>query len=196
MRARTNTLFPLALMVALAALTFWLERAVEVGAGADHGLTRHDADFMAENFTATQLDVTGRPEYSLTARKMVHYPDDESTELDHPRLVQLRVDAPPLRVRSDRGTVTKDGKEVHFYDNVVVTRDATPSRPELRVDTSYLMVLPDPDIARTPERVVITEAGSRLSGVGMEANNKTHEFELKSDVHGTYVRPPDTPPAK
>jgi lipopolysaccharide export system protein LptC len=187
---RANALFPLALVIALAALSFWLERAVQVAGGPARDTTRHDPDFIAENFTATKMNALGRPDSTLTAKKMLHYPDDDSTDLDQPRLVQLREDAAPIRVRSERGMVNKDGDAVHFYDNVVVTRDATPERPELRVDTSYLYVLPNEGIARTPEPVLITEGTSRLAGIGMEVNNTTRQLALASSVRGTYVPAP------
>ncbi len=187
MIGRANTLFPLALVIALAALTFWLERAVEVAGGPPRDTKNHDPDFIAENFTATNMNKLGRPDSTLAARKMLHYPDDDSTDLEAPQLVQLREDAPAIRVRAERGTVTKDGEAVHFYDNVVVTRDATAERPELRVDTRYLYVLPKEEIARTPEHVLITEGKSRLAGVGMEVNNKTRQLRLMQAVRGSYV---------
>jgi lipopolysaccharide export system protein LptC len=190
-RPRASTLFPLALVIALAAITFWLERAVQVGGPGGRDAQRHDPDFMAENFTATQLDAEGRPRSTLTAAKMVHYSDDDSSELDAPRLVRLRENGPPLRVRSDRGTVSKDGEEVRFYGNVVLTREASAERPELRVDTSFLLVLPNQDLASTPEPVLITEGRSRLSGVGMKVNSATRELWLQSRVQGVFERASD-----
>ncbi len=85
--------------------------------------------------------------------------------------MQLREKEPAIRVRADRGTVTKDGEEVRLYDNVVVMRDATAERAEMRAETEFLQVFPNEKIARTPERVVITEGGSRLTGTGMVAND-------------------------
>jgi lipopolysaccharide export system protein LptC len=188
-KARTNTLFSLALAAGLAALTMWLERTVQAPSGSQPNALEHDPDFIAERFTATSLDKTGRPEARLTARRMTHYPDDETTELEEPRLVQFREQGPPVRISAERGTVTKDGDEVRLYGTVVVLREATDARPALQMDTTYLQVFPKEDIARTPEAVVITEGASRLTGVGLDFNTKTRQLELKARVNGTFVRP-------
>jgi lipopolysaccharide export system protein LptC len=187
-RARANTLFTLGLAAGLAMLTLWLEHAVNAPTGGRPDPTLHDPDFIVERFTATTLDKSGRPDSRLIAKRMVHYPDDETTELDEPHLVQLTDDGPPVRITAERGTVTKDGEEVRLYGNVVVVREATDARPELRMETTYLQVFPKEEIAVTPESVVVTEGRSRLAGVGMEYHNKTRQFTLKARVSGTLNR--------
>lgn len=188
MRARANTLFTLGLAAGLAMLTLWLERAVNAPAGGRPDPSLHNPDFIVERFTATTLDKSGRPESRLIAKRMVHYPDDETTELEEPRLLQLPGEGPPVRITAERGTVTKDGEEVRLYGNVVVIREATGARAELRMETAYLQVFPKEELAVTPESVVITEGRSRLAGVGMEYNNKTRQFTLKARVTGTLDR--------
>jgi len=187
-RSRANTFLSLGLAAGLAALTFWLERAAQPPAGAKDGASRHEPDFIVERVVATALDKTGKPESELTARKMTHFPDDQTTELEEPRLVQLREHGPPLRIRAERGTVTKNGEEVRLYGDVRIVREASGTRPELRVETAYLQVFPKKDIARTPEPVVITQGGSRLTGVGMEYNHKTRAIDLNGRVNGTFPR--------
>ncbi len=188
MRARANTLFTLGLAAGLAMLTLWLEHAVNAPTGARPDPSLHNPDFIVERFTATTLDQAGRPESRLTAKRMVHFPDDETTELEEPRLVQLADEGPPVRISAERGTVTKDGEEVRLYGNVVVIREAQPPRAELRMETTYLQVFPKEERAVTPESVVITEGRSRLAGVGMELDNKTRQFALKARVTATLDR--------
>jgi lipopolysaccharide export system protein LptC len=185
MKSRASALFPLALVIALAAVTFWLERTVQMAASTPRDTARNDPDVIATNVRSLILDEQGRPETTLAAAKMVHFPVDDSTELTEPRLVQLREKQPPIRVRADRGTVSKDGEEVRFYGNVVVTRDATRERPELRAETVFLQVFPQEKVAKTPERVVIVEGRSRLAGTGMVADARTEQLTLESRVTGT-----------
>jgi lipopolysaccharide export system protein LptC len=192
-RQRAVTIFPVALVAALAALTFWLERLVEGTEGLSPKRDPGTPDFVIDNLKATKMDSEGRAEYSLAAAKMVHFPDTDVTEVDEPRLIQWRTDAPPVRVSSERGTISGDGKELHLRGDVVILREPAPGRGELRVATSYLQVTPDAEIARTPEHVVITQDGSRLEGVGMEFNNKTREFELRALVSGKFKPGGKTP---
>ena len=46
----TTRLFPLALMLSLALLTFWLDHQVSVEQGAHPSLRRHDPDYLVDNF--------------------------------------------------------------------------------------------------------------------------------------------------
>ncbi len=170
----------------LAALTFWLERLAEGPNGPSAPRDPGTPDFMIDELKATKINSEGRAEYSLAAAKMVHFPASDITEVDQPRLVQWRADAPPVRVSADRGTVSGNGKELYLHGDVVIVREGAPGRGVLRVETKYLQVIPDLEIARTPEHVVITQDGSRLEGVGMEFNNKARELELRSLVSGTY----------
>jgi lipopolysaccharide export system protein LptC len=169
-------------------LTLWLERAVNAPAASRPDPSLHNPDFIIERFTATTLDKSGRPEWQLIANRMAHFPDDETTELEEPRLLQLPGEGPPVRITAERGTVTKDGAEVRLYGNVVVIREASGARDELRMETTYLQVFPRDERAVTPEAVLITEGRSRLAGVGMEYNNKTRQFTLKARVTGTLDR--------
>ncbi len=183
---RASHLFPLLLMLALAAASLWLERTVQAPERNNSGKTRHDPDFVAEEFGITKIGVAGKPEYILSAARMLHYPDDESTDILAPRLVQHHDHATPVVIRADRGMITKNGAETNFHGNVVVLREAGRGKSELRVQTEYLQIVPDRDLARTDKPVIITEGRSRLSGVGLEFNNKTRQFTLQSQVRGTF----------
>jgi lipopolysaccharide export system protein LptC len=185
-RDQASNLFPLLLMLALAAASLWLERTVQAPERDNTGKTRHDPDFVAEDSSITKIGVTGKPEYVLSAARMLHYPDDESTDIVEPRLVQRHDNAAPVVIRADRGKITKDGAEASFHGNVVVVREAGQGNSELRVQTEYLLIVPDRDLARTDKPVIITEGRSRLSGIGMEFNNKTRQFALQSRVRGTF----------
>ncbi len=170
-KSRASNLFPLLLMLALAAASLWLERAVQTPEYDKSGKTRHDPDFIAEGFGVTKLGSKGKPEYTLSAERMLHYPDDETTDIEAPRLVQRSDSASPVVIRADRGSISRNGEEARFYGNVVVVREAGRGQNELRVQTEYLQIVPDRDIASTDKAVLITEGKSRLSGVGMEFNN-------------------------
>jgi len=185
-RDRVSSLFPLLLLLTLAAASFWLERAVQAPEYDKTGKLRHDPDFIAEDFGITKMGADGKPEYSLSAARMLHYPDDESTDIVEPRLVQRHADAAPIVIRADRGLISRNGEEASFFGNVVVVREASAQRSELRMQTEYLQIDPDRDLASTNRPVIITEGRSRLAGVGMEFNNKTRQFTLLSQVRGTF----------
>jgi lipopolysaccharide export system protein LptC len=186
MKLRSNTLCSLGLAAGLAALTFWLERTVSAPTSASSPARARVPEFVVDRVASTAMDQSGRAESRLTAQRMLYYPDEETTEVEEPRLTQFPEKGPPLRVSAERGTVSKEGDEVRLYGNVVVRRESDGGRPELRMDTTYLQVFPKTEVARTPEPVLITEGSSKIAGVGMEYDNAKRQLELKARVSGLF----------
>jgi LPS export ABC transporter protein LptC len=65
-------------MLALALLTFYLERAVREDE-TPTAARRHDPDYYVVNFTTTTYNPEGAAETRMSAERMVHYPDDDTT---------------------------------------------------------------------------------------------------------------------
>lgn len=185
MKLTTTRLFPLALMLALALLTFYLERMVhEEEAGPK--LRRHDPDYVVNNFTATTYDRDGVPLSVLSAARMLHYPDDDTTDLVAPRIRQTKPKEPHFSVSAERGSLSGDGEEVFLYDNVVLLREADDLRPQARLTTSFLHMVRDRSLVRTDREVTIVEDRRSLSGRGMEYNSELRQFSLQADVVGRF----------
>jgi lipopolysaccharide export system protein LptC len=185
MRLTATRLFPLALMLALALLSFWLERTARE-APAPSTQQRHDPDYSVEQFTITDFDRAGAPASTLSAAKMVHYPDDDTTELVAPRLVQSKPEQPKLLLSADRGRLSRNGEEVFLHDNVVLLREARAETGESRMQSSFLHVTRDRSLVRTDREVRITERGRTLVGLGMEYNNDSRQLTLHAQVRGMF----------
>lgn len=178
----TTRLFPLALMLSLALLTLWLDHQVRVEEPAHPSLRRHDPDYLVSNFITTTYNREGKAELVLSAAQMVHFPDDDSTELSLPRVLQARPSQPRMTVRAERGKVSREGDEIFLHDNVLLVREAHEAHPEARMTTSFLHILRDRALVRTDREVRFEEPGRSLVGRGMEYHNDTRELFLRSDV--------------
>lgn len=185
MKFSTNRLFPLALMLALALLTFWLERTVREEQ-PHPSLRRHDPDYLVEQFVLTKYNAAGILESTLTAAKMVHYPDDDSTELVAPRVVQAKPNEPRMTLSADRGTLSNNGEEIFLFGNALLVREAGAGKPEARVQSSFLHVVGARSLVRTDREVTVSEPGRALSGRGMEYHNETWQFFLRDQVRGRF----------
>ena len=189
MRFGSSQLFVIVLLSLLAGLSFWLERAVAPAEVVSDGKLRHDPDAMAENFLVRQFDERGRVKYRLSAPYMMHFPDDDSSELKSPTLTHYRSEAPPLTLSGKNARVTSKGQSVFLWDDVRAVRAATPTRPETVATMPDLTVQPEAGVAFTKSPVLITEDKSWVKGVGMHLDNNTSTFELQSQVTGlSYPR--------
>ena len=176
-------LLPLLLLLGGA---YWLNLQVQpAGSGTDQNL-RHDPDYMIDNFTATTLDEQGKIRFVMSAKKMWHYPDDDSTHLEIPRLTSLTAEHPPLRMSAQNGEISRKGDEVFLRNEVVIVRPAYAGKSELTFNTNYLHVVPNKDIVDTDQPVTMVDARTRLNAVGMELDNKARTIKFMSQVKTVY----------
>jgi lipopolysaccharide export system protein LptC len=173
-------------MLSLALLTFWLERAVREEEPRGVTIRRHDPDYIVDKFVITSFDAKGATDSTLSAAKMLHYPDDDSTDLVAPRIVQTKPGEPRMTLTADRGTLSQNGDEVFLFGNVTLVRDADADRPAMRLSTSFLHVVTARSLALTDREVTIVEDHRTLSGRGMEYNSELGLLRLQHDVRGRF----------
>lgn len=181
MKQGSAGLVPVAIVAVFAALTFWLERATHQEERRD-GKNRHDADYFVDNFTLRRFNAEGTLQHTLTAAKMVHFPDDESTEVTAPHLTYHRT--PPQYVSSKTAWLDKDGKHVRLDGNVRILRESVDRRPPTEIRTSVLHAVPDDEVAHTDAPVQIVQGLTVLNGTGLESNNKTQISTLFGPTNG------------
>ena len=189
MYGRPTILFPLALLALLALLTFWIQHTVQPPAPKLDGSNRHDPDYILNNFVTTKTDTLGNLRYRLVASEMKHYPDDDSTELQHPHLTRYDPGMPSTEIEGQRGFVSSNGENVQFLDNVKVMLQASKDRGEMVVLTEYLNVEPKKDLVTTDRPVVITQAPKTvIHAIGMVYDKKQQTVKLLKNVQAHYER--------
>ena len=176
---------PLLPLLLLLLATYWLSQQVQPLPQTESQL-RHDVDFVIDNISAISLNEQGQQRFTLAAEKMWHYPDDDTTHLQMPRLASLYVDRPPVLTSAQTGMISSKGDEVFLYDEVRVVRPASGDIGEQRFDTSYLHVIPDRDWAESDQSVVMTSQYSTIRAVGMELDNQARTARLLSRVRAHH----------
>jgi len=184
---RLSAAFPLLLAAILAALSFWLERTVQGPASTRDGSTRHDPDYIVENMVAMRMGPDGERLHQLEATRMLHYPDDDTTRLEQPRLIQFEGAQVSLSITSNSALVSSEGKTVDFNGDVKAVRAASPTQSELTLTTDHLHVVPDDEFAKTDRPVTIVDANTQVTAVGLELDNHAKTLKLMSNVRGSYV---------
>lgn len=179
-----SALLPLVILGLLAAFTLWLEQTTRGEAAATTSSPRHDPDFWASQFSLRQYDIQGAIQHTLSAERMVHYPDDDTTEISEPRLSYF-FEQQAAAITSRNAWMDKKGEHVRLEGDVHLTSTA-PNRAPMEVQTSILYVTPDDEFARTDAPVTITRGKSVIHGTqGMELSNKTRVVVLNGPVTAT-----------
>ncbi|HUP29770.1 MAG TPA: LPS export ABC transporter periplasmic protein LptC [Usitatibacter sp.] len=186
---RPTTWLPLAALALLVGLTFWLHQLVQPPLARASGNLRHDPDLMVENFNARKLGEDGRVLYTLVARKMVHYPDDDSALLETLTLEAFEPKQPKMTITADHGRLEQGGDRVLIEGNVVVVRAADAKNETARLTTDKLLVLPEVGIARTSSEVTLQSASSVAHAAGLEIDNRARTMKLDR-VRATFKPKP------
>ena len=186
MNDRVGGIFPLTLLALLAALTFWLDRAVQPRGPGASTVIRHDPDYIVDGLSAVRMDGQGEVKHTLRARRMTHFPDDDVTLLQDPKFVTYSQGGAPVTVTSREASVSANGDNVYFEKEVRVVRAPIANQSELVLETEYLHVIPDANLAKTDRAVTIRNANAVVTASGLELNSETRLLKLQGRVRGTY----------
>jgi len=183
---RSGSWFVFAILVVLAALTFWLDRIIQPQPSGPRDLGSLDPDYIVDGLSAAEMDADGRLNHTLRAQKMTHYPEQDLTVLVEPKFTAFTPGQGPLTVTSREGRMSGNGENVYFERDVRVVRVPPPGSSDLVLETSFLHVIPDAKIAKTDRPVTIRDATGVVSANGLELNSDTRVLQLQGRVKGTF----------
>lgn len=168
-------------------LTLWLLNLKEYYGNDYRPDTTALPDNSMRDIELITTSETGKPRYRLQADYMIHFPIDDSTELESPNLLYYRNDKPPVTIRSETGWISSRGEEIYLKGKVDISQPADSKNSAFTVQTTELRVYPDKNIARTEEFFTAHKARLYVEGVGMEAHLLTDTLLILSQAKGTQM---------
>ncbi len=186
---RVRHWLPLLPLLGLLAVTYWLNQQVQLDNLPADSKKLHVPDAVMEGFSALTLDTQGLRRGLMTGKTMLHYPDDDSSEILQPRISSFAAGRAPLQMTAQKGVIQGRGDEVQLQQGVQVVRPATADVLEMRVYTEFLRVLPNQDWCGTDLPVRMEQGRDVLSAVGMEMDNRTQRLLLRANIRADYATP-------
>ncbi|MDX2217985.1 MAG: LPS export ABC transporter periplasmic protein LptC [Burkholderiales bacterium] len=183
---RATLLLPLAALLALVALTFWLERQVRAEAYRPSTAASNEPDVIIDNFNASKMAPDGSIRYRLNARKMTHYPTGDTSRLEQVSFETRSADQPTIRVTADGGTVTQEGELVVMEGNVVMNADATNTSPAWTLTTDKLTAQPKENLVQSDAPVVFRSRDIDMTASAFTLNTKTRVVDLRN-IRAVYA---------
>jgi lipopolysaccharide export system protein LptC len=174
-------------LLGLLGVTYWLNRQAQTEPTKASANTRFSIDATMENFSATKMDEQGNPHFTVSAKRLHHYPGDDSTALDEPVLTTISDEGTSIRATAMRGKIAGKGDEIFLYDHVEMRRDASTEQGSLTLTTESLQMLPEQNLITTDQPVTLADATTTVDAVGLEMNYKARTFKLLSRVKSVYV---------
>jgi lipopolysaccharide export system protein LptC len=180
---RSIPFLPLSVLILLVALTFWLSRFVQQDEIRSGGIKRHDPDLIIENFAAQKLGEGGDIEYSVNAAKMLHFRDDDSSMLENVVFVAIQPNQPKVTATAPRGQLFKhpDGDdEVMMDGGVHIESEGIDRYPPIKLVTPKLTIIPDQNIARSADGVVMESTVGALNAKSFLLNTLTRRIVFET----------------
>lgn len=154
------------LMASLVVGSWWAAEhfgpQVEPGQKLDPG----KVDYYSKGLKRVVMNESGKPKEMLYADELVHYEDQNQTELTRPVFTLYSKEGPPWVIRSETATLPGDGEEVLLHGQVLVLRDADRNGRTMRIETSNARVQPDNNYAETDEDIRVISPPDYMSGTG------------------------------
>jgi lipopolysaccharide export system protein LptC len=111
LRRRYPALLLLATGSLLAALSFWaLEITRRSTDDTREPSVRTEPDYFIENFTYTRMSVSGKAQYVISGKKLIHYPVDDSSTVEQPSVRSYSSLRDTMTLRSRTAKITADQK--------------------------------------------------------------------------------------
>jgi lipopolysaccharide export system protein LptC len=159
---------PLLLMALLALATWWLvQNTPGLLKPTGDRPKRHEPDYSMQDFTVERFGVDGRLTLRIQGREMRHYPDDDTLEIDQPRLRSVDPQGRLTVATARLGRARADGSEVQLLGDADVRSEA-PDAPPVEFRSEFLHAFIDQQRLRTHLPVRIRQGGSEMQAQGLD----------------------------
>lgn len=189
-------LMPLILMGALTLVTFWLvKKNTPAEKSAIERVRLHEPDYIILNGSLSALNEFGSTKYRVLGKKVTHYDDDASIDIETPRMRLFPPEKSPVTVKSDTGHLDGDLTILDLLGNAEIFRPpqaatvTEPARPRMLARSSYFKVLINDDVIETDKPITLEQGMSVIHSTdGGIFNNVEQSMVLSGQVRGRIER--------
>jgi len=189
-------LMPLILMGTLTLVTFWLvKKNTPAEKSAIERVRLHEPDYTISTGALSTLNEFGDTKYRVLGKKVIHYDDDASIDIETPRIRLFPPKKSPVTVKADKGHLDGDLTILDLIDNAEIFRPqqaasaSEPARPRMLARSSYFKVLINDDIIKTGKPITLEQGVSVMHSTnGGVFNNIEQSMVLSGQVRGRIER--------
>jgi lipopolysaccharide export system protein LptC len=185
-----SAIFPITIASLLAGLSYSLQWYIQAPEELAVGAAPHLPDAIVSNAEIYKIGPDGKVKYRLVSPRILHFRDDDSTQLDTPVLQHFKAEGPPTKIRASIAYINGPGTVAQFNGGVEITRPAFQETAALQGNTASLTVYPEDGKAETASPVTLLRGHSWLKGIGLSVDNSRQLFVLHQNARGFY--PPNS----
>lgn len=197
---RFRTWLAIILLAIVALGSFWVLEVVRRNdeQGNARSTARSEPDYYVENFNFVRLPNNGQANYHITGERLTHHPRDDNFEIQQPRINSFNANETPLSIRAEHAMVEQKSKQIspqrehdliHLRGDVQVVRPESARASYIKLQSEYILLLPDENLMKTDKEVKLTAKNAELHATGMIADNTKQKIELLGKVHARLSKP-------
>ncbi|MCL6415230.1 LPS export ABC transporter periplasmic protein LptC [Aestuariirhabdus sp. Z084] len=146
---------------------------------------RQEVDFYLDNAQVTRFNELGKPDHRLKAERVNHFPHNDTTMIREPRVILIR-DMGERLISARSGKLLPGNEDLELWDDVSMTMLSREGLETGRLDTDFITLYSEQQLAETNRPVVITSPEGITHAVGMKAHLNQDRVQLQSNVRGIY----------
>lgn len=145
-------------------------------------------DFFAKNFLIVQTNENGLPKNILRSSYAEHYPKTEMIYFSTPSVTVYPNAGALWQISAQHGkTWGKHIDKIYLWEEVIISRPKDKNIRFSTLTTTEIYYYPPTKIAYTDKPVTITQPGTLVKSIGLQANFNTGIINLLSQARGHYV---------
>lgn len=145
------------------------------------------ADYFVEKFTIRTLDRNGQLTHSIRGDRLMHYPHDQSVEIDKPQIsVFAKKQKLAFSATADKGTYFRTDNRMDLHSNIVLQKLSTGAAP-LEMTASSLSIFPEQQKLISTEKVTVRQGKHVIESTGLDARMDKGTIHFLSRVKSRYV---------
>lgn len=173
---------PLIFFIILIFLTFWLDLLTRPPEQIKNNNVYLNPDYIVEDLSGIQVDHEQGIQREFSAQKLLHYLDEQVTQLEQTNFINIDQGNPLMRLYADQAEIKNKGEDIYLTGNVIATRGTDDDKDKITLNTDFLHLIPDESLVKTDQVVTITKLNTIIHATGLEFNNRIGKMHLLSKV--------------
>ena len=179
---------PLLTMALLASGTWWLVRnAPSVDQPRVEAPLRHEADYTMTRFVVQRFASDGALRTEIEGERMRHFPDDDTLEIDQPRIRAIGSDGVVTLADARKAYANGDGSEVQLLGDARINRPATGKDEAVEFRSEFLHAFRNVEQVRSHLPVVMTQGTDIIHAASMNYDNLARLVEFKGRASASFA---------
>jgi lipopolysaccharide export system protein LptC len=141
------------------------------------------------NFVVQRFASDGVLRTQIEGDRLRHYPDDDTIEIDDPRIRAIGSDGVVTLASARKALASGDGSEVQLLGDARVTQPAHDGEEAIEFRGEFLHAFRNVERVRSHLPVVVTQGQSVVRAAGMEYDNLARVVDLQGHTSATFVTP-------